>query len=142
MDKKLFISFWYKIGSYMECTCIISVINCFMWSFCRSQKRARSIQWMKEMLKTGTVLLPSMYENLVHSQVLICNFQQSFVSFLSRYVEKCKFPKDGSSPKSLRYIGRYCAFSLLYYPPLFYKLCAQHALVISNYCSRVARRKI
>lgn len=27
-----------------------------------------------------------------------------------RYVEKCKFPKDGSSPKSLRYIGRYCGF--------------------------------
>lgn len=24
-----------------------------------------------------------------------------------RFVESCKFPKDGSSPKSLRYIGRY-----------------------------------
>eukprot|EP01018_Ginkgo_biloba_P011785 Gb_39287 [translate_table: standard] len=27
-----------------------------------------------------------------------------------KYVEKCKFPKDGSSPKSLRYIGRVCMF--------------------------------
>ncbi|MQL93082.1 hypothetical protein Taro_025718 [Colocasia esculenta] len=25
----------------------------------------------------------------------------------TRYVEKCKFPQDGSSPKSLRYVGRY-----------------------------------
>nr|XP_010927383.2 fructose-1,6-bisphosphatase, cytosolic [Elaeis guineensis] len=25
----------------------------------------------------------------------------------AKFVEKCKFPKDGSSPKSLRYIGRY-----------------------------------
>jgi fructose-1,6-bisphosphatase I len=25
----------------------------------------------------------------------------------AKYVEKCKFPQDGSSPKSLRYIGRY-----------------------------------
>ncbi|GKV31002.1 hypothetical protein SLEP1_g39751 [Rubroshorea leprosula] len=29
----------------------------------------------------------------------------------AKYVENCKFPKDGSSPKSLRYIGRYYAFS-------------------------------
>ncbi|GAB2300023.1 Fructose-1,6-bisphosphatase, cytosolic [Dionaea muscipula] len=27
-----------------------------------------------------------------------------------RYVENCKFPKDGSSPKSLRYVGRYILF--------------------------------
>lgn len=25
----------------------------------------------------------------------------------TQFVEKCKFPKDGSSSKSLRYIGRY-----------------------------------
>uniref|UniRef100_A0A452Z7E0 fructose-bisphosphatase n=1 Tax=Aegilops tauschii subsp. strangulata TaxID=200361 RepID=A0A452Z7E0_AEGTS len=25
----------------------------------------------------------------------------------AKYVERCKFPQDGSSPKSLRYIGRY-----------------------------------
>jgi len=31
--------------------------------------------------------------------------QVFFLDF--RYVEKCKFPKDGSSSKSLRYIGRY-----------------------------------
>ncbi|RWW39603.1 hypothetical protein BHE74_00055054 [Ensete ventricosum] len=28
-------------------------------------------------------------------------------SLVLRFVEKCKFPEDGSSPKSLRYIGRY-----------------------------------
>ncbi|MCI57898.1 fructose-16-bisphosphatase cytosolic-like, partial [Trifolium medium] len=29
------------------------------------------------------------------------------------YVEKCKFPTDGSSAKSLRYIGRYYRLSTL-----------------------------
>ncbi|CAL5376161.1 unnamed protein product [Camellia sinensis] len=28
----------------------------------------------------------------------------------TKYVENSKFPKDGSSPKSLRYIGRYTVF--------------------------------
>ena len=30
-------------------------------------------------------------------------------------MEKCKFPKDGSSPKSLRYIGRYYGYEPGYY---------------------------
>nr|DAD40031.1 TPA_asm: hypothetical protein HUJ06_014354 [Nelumbo nucifera] len=28
----------------------------------------------------------------------------------AKYVDKCKFPKDGSSPKSLRYVGRYVLY--------------------------------
>lgn len=41
-----------------------------------------------------------------------------------RYVENCKFPKDGSSPKSLRYIGRYlkAGMSFLTYTSLAYTL--------------------
>jgi len=38
----------------------------------------------------------------------VCGIMLSFSSFsICRYVERCKFPKDGSSPKSLRYVGRY-----------------------------------
>lgn len=48
-----------------------------------------------------------------NSKVCMINFP-NFILFdvshhpsVFRYVEKCKFPKDGSSPKSLRYVGRY-----------------------------------
>ncbi|KAG6529917.1 hypothetical protein ZIOFF_012134 [Zingiber officinale] len=38
---------------------------------------------------------------------LFIQFPQIFLhSMFFRYVEKCKFPDDGSSPKSLRYVGR------------------------------------
>lgn len=37
-------------------------------------------------------------------------------SLVLRFVEKCKFPKDGSSPKSLRYIGRYVLLKPLSFP--------------------------
>jgi len=36
----------------------------------------------------------------------------------TKYVEKCKFPKDGSPAKSLRYVGRYYIRSFIYFKAL------------------------
>ena len=41
----------------------------------------------------------------------------------TKYVEKCKFPKDGSPAKSLRYVGRYWKRNLLCFKPQSLKNC-------------------
>ncbi|XP_016646922.1 PREDICTED: fructose-1,6-bisphosphatase, cytosolic-like [Prunus mume] len=48
----------------------------------------------------------------------------------AKYVEKCKFPKDGSSPKSLRYFGRYNSVMNV--------LFAHHFLSVPAFCSGTA----
>lgn len=58
-----------------------------------------------------------------------------FNTIIFRYVDKCKFPKDGSAPKSLRYIGRYEIFwSTKYYLKLSFFQYVTHICRHSLIC--------
>ncbi|CAL9103521.1 unnamed protein product [Musa acuminata var. zebrina] len=64
-------------------------------------------------------LIAVSYQNLYLVQLVWCEYQRKGKAYsvtegnvknwdgpTAKHVENCKFPKDGSSPKSLRYIGR------------------------------------
>jgi hypothetical protein len=82
----------------------------------RFQRKARFIQWMKGMPRIGMALLPRTYEFsnvIMFSSTKVQIWQCCNPFFYFSYVEKCKFPTDGSPAKSLRYIGRYYRFLTL-----------------------------
>ncbi|XVF40671.1 hypothetical protein PTKIN_Ptkin01aG0133300 [Pterospermum kingtungense] len=70
---------------------------------------------MKEMQRTGMVQQPNMFYFSLEVTVFFGSCLTSILNFM--YVEKCKFPKDGSFPKSLRSIGR-----ILYDLPLVWTI--------------------
>lgn len=76
----------------------------------RFQRKEKFIPSMKETPRTGMHQQPSNLTLNIDSFMfyLIWWYILLVVRILNtRYVEKCKFPTDGSAAKSLRYIGRY-----------------------------------
>jgi hypothetical protein len=78
----------------------------------------RSIQSTKGTPKTGMGLQPSTTLGLVFVQKLLWfRNKPSWILYRFRLVEECKYPEDGSPPRSFRYIRRwfiafFCGYEL------------------------------